>query len=187
MAKFTPLKIFGAWLIESDVHSDNRGDFREWFRCDELKNETGIDFKPVQANISRSSKGVIRGIHFSKAKAGQAKFITCVTGRIMDVVVDVRPTSATFMTWDSVELCPNSGRSLYIAGDLGHAFQALEEETVIAYLLSSEYSPEKECAINPIDSDLAIKWPVSAPLLSAKDLGASGFRSLFGKGSIPNT
>jgi dTDP-4-dehydrorhamnose 3,5-epimerase len=184
MAKFTPLKIEGAWLIESEVHTDIRGYFREWFRGDELERETGIKFNPIQANLSRSSRGVIRGIHFSNAKAGQAKFITCITGRIMDVVVDVRPTSATFMKWDAVDLYPNSGRSLFIAGNLGHAFQALEDETAIAYLLSSNYSPENELAINPLDSDLAIRWAISSPLLSAKDSSASGLRALLEYESI---
>lgn len=180
MAKFTPMKISGAWIIESEIHSDNRGEFREWFKADELMKETGIDFNPVQANVSRSSKSVIRGIHFSNAKSGQAKLITCMTGKIMDVVVDVRPNSATFMSWEAVELSPDSGVSLFIAGDLGHAFQSLSDETVIAYLLSSNYSPENEFSINPLDSDLAIEWAISSPLLSAKDSGASGLRELLG-------
>ena len=94
--KLTPLDIDGVWLAESPVWSDNRGFFREWFKCEDVKAATGIDFSIQQANISQSQRGVIRGIHYSLAPQGQAKWITCVQGSILDVVVDIRPKSPTY-------------------------------------------------------------------------------------------
>lgn len=186
MANFSPLKISGAWLIDSQVHSDERGLFREWFKFREFKDATGIDFTPAQANLSRSAKGVIRGIHFSRARAGQAKLVTCASGRVLDVVVDIRPDSPTFMSWEAVELAPNSGKSLFIASGLGHAFLALEEESVVTYLLSSPYSPADEFEINPLDPEIGIDWPTSNLSLSKKDAAAPTLRA-FLAGLAPMT
>ena len=94
--KLTPLGIEGAWLAESPVWSDERGFFREWFKAEDILSATGIDFSIQQANISQSQHGVIRGIHYSLAPQGQAKWVTCVQGSILDVVVDIRPTSTTY-------------------------------------------------------------------------------------------
>lgn len=178
MAKLTPLKISGAWIIESEVHDDNRGNFREWFRAEDLLRSTGIQFNPVQANLSTSSKGVIRGIHFSKAREGQSKLITCAYGRILDVIVDIRPDSDTFKSWEAVELSQDSGLSIFLSHGLGHAFQSLSDHASVAYLLSSEYSPSNEFAINPLDSELSIDWPVTPIILSHKDREARGLKSV---------
>lgn len=154
------------------MHQDNRGDFREWFRADEIKRVTRADFNPVQANVSRSAIGVIRGIHFSPENIGQAKFITCIQGKILDVVVDLRPESPTFKQWESIELSSKNGQSVYIQGGLGHAFQALEEMTYVSYLQSSHYTPSSEFAINPNDPELNIHWPVKEMNLSYRDQNA---------------
>ena len=97
--KLTPLGIEGAWLAESPVWKDDRGLFREWFKAADVKSATGRDFDIEQANISLSSHGTLRGIHYSTAPRGQAKWITCVSGSIKDVVVDIRPHSSTFSKW----------------------------------------------------------------------------------------
>jgi dTDP-4-dehydrorhamnose 3,5-epimerase len=173
----TPLSIEGAWLAESPVHKDDRGIFREWFKREEIERKTKFNFSPAQANISISNKGVIRGIHYSIAPEGQAKWITCVNGSILDVVVDIRPNSATYKRIEYVHLNGDDERSLLISHGLGHGFLSLEENSTVAYLLSSQYSPENELEVVPTDKDLNIDWHLqlvggSGLILSTKDAQA---------------
>jgi dTDP-4-dehydrorhamnose 3,5-epimerase len=173
----TPLNIEGAWLAESPVRKDDRGIFREWFKREEIELKSRFDFSVAQANISVSNKGVIRGIHYSVAPEGQAKWITCASGSILDVIVDIRPNSPTYKKIEYVHLNGDDGRSLLIAHGLGHGFLSLEENSTIAYLLSSRYSPENELEIIPTDTDLNIDWHLqlvrgSALILSTKDAQA---------------
>ena len=168
--KFTSLEIDGLWLAESEVHSDNRGKFQEWFKPSELQKETGKSFSARQANSSCSTIGTLRGIHFSSSQAGQAKWVTCSAGLILDVVVDLRPESKTFKKWIATELNAFSGKSLIISEGLGHSFLSLAENTVVNYLLSSEYSPENEQSIDPFDKDIAINWPKMEYRISDRDL-----------------
>ena len=121
-----PLNIEGAWLADSPVWRDDRGFFREWFKREEILSKTGVDFSTQQANISVSSKGTLRGIHYSIAPRGQAKWITCVSGSIQDVIVDIRPNSETFGQWVDVELKGDSGKAVFINEGLGHVFLELE-------------------------------------------------------------
>ena len=153
-----PLGIEGAWLAESPVWSDERGFFREWFKAEDVKSATGRDFGIEQANISMSSAGTLRGIHYSIALRGQAKWITCVSGLIQDVIVDIRPESKTFGQWIDVELKADSGKAILISEGLGHGFLALEDNTVVAYLVSTPFSPSDEFEINPLDENIGIKW-----------------------------
>ena len=150
------LGIEGAWLASSPLHRDNRGFFREWFKAEEIAQATGLTFDLQQANISTSARGVLRGIHLSSDL--QAKWVTCVTGEIHDYIIDIRPSSPTFKKWISVELTAENGKAVLIAPGLGHAFVAVEENSTIAYLLSSPYVPENEFAINPFDTELSIDW-----------------------------
>jgi len=156
--ELTPLGIEGAWLAESPVWRDDRGFFREWFKREEIFSKTGIDFSAQQANISVSNKGVIRGIHYSLAPEGQAKWITCVTGSIIDVIVDIRPNSPTYKKVEYINLKGNESRSLLIGEGLGHGFIALEDGTSLSYLLSSPYLPEAEFEIVPTDETLKVNW-----------------------------
>jgi dTDP-4-dehydrorhamnose 3,5-epimerase len=172
--ELTPLGIEGVWLAESPAWKDNRGIFREWFKYEEIKSKTKFDFSVQQANISVSNKGVIRGIHYSLAPEGQAKWITCVSGSIMDVVVDIRPGSPTYKNIEYVHLNSRNERSLLIANGLGHGFISLEENSTIVYLLSSRYSQENEFEIIPTDTDLNIDWHLqlvsgSGLIISTKD------------------
>jgi dTDP-4-dehydrorhamnose 3,5-epimerase len=169
MAKLTPLSIEGAWLFESPSHGDDRGYFREWFKSSYVVEQLGREFNVAQSNLSKSKKGVVRGIHFSTAPAGQAKWVTCANGALWDVVVDIRPDSPTFKRWAAVELRAEDGKALFISEGLGHAFVALEDETVISYLLSSPYSPGDEHAIHPKDSEISIDWPAIDLVFSEKD------------------
>jgi dTDP-4-dehydrorhamnose 3,5-epimerase len=168
--KFTSLEIDGLWLAESEVHQDNRGKFLEWFKPSELQKETGKSFSARQANSSCSTIGTLRGIHFSTSQDGQAKWVTCSDGLILDVVVDLRPKSKTFKKWIATELDAFSGNSLVISEGLGHAFLSLAENSVVNYLLSSEYSPENEQTIYPFDKDIAINWPKMEYKISDRDL-----------------
>jgi dTDP-4-dehydrorhamnose 3,5-epimerase len=156
--KLTQLGIEGAWLAESPVWRDDRGLFREWFKAEDVKGATGREFGIEQANISVSSKGTLRGIHYSIAPRGQAKWITCVSGSIQDVIVDIRPQSKTFGQWIDVELRGDSGKAVFISEKLGHGFLALEDNTTVAYLISTPFSPSHEFEINPLDPELRIDW-----------------------------
>ena len=167
--KLTPLEVDGVWLAESPVWGDDRGFFREWFKSEAIKSVTGRDFEVEQANISLSSAGTLRGIHYSIGPRGQAKWITCVSGSIQDVIVDIRPESKTFGTWIDVELKGDSGKSIFIGEGLGHGFLALEENTLVSYLVSTPYSPDHEFAINPIDEELKIEWGMNVSKLKISD------------------
>lgn len=188
--KLTPLKIKGTWLAESPVWSDERGFFREWFKSEEIKSATGVDFSIQQANVSQSQQGVIRGIHYSLAPHGQAKWVTCVSGSILDVVVDIRPNSPTYKQYVAVELKGNEGRALFIEAGLGHGFLALEDNTAISYLLSSPYSPEFEFEIQPTDPELNIDWNLNQiggvrVVVSPKDANAPTLAERLADGKLP--
>jgi dTDP-4-dehydrorhamnose 3,5-epimerase len=185
--ELTPLGIEGAWLAESPVWSDDRGFFREWFIAEEIKKITGYNFDVNQSNISSSSRGTLRGIHYSLADKGQSKFVTCVRGSILDVVVDIRPNSLTYKKWLAVELTESNGQSVLIGNGLGHAFLALENKSTVSYLVTSRYSPQDEFEINPLDSDIGIQWPLqrSEIQISKKDLSAPTLLSQLQKNKLP--
>lgn len=185
--ELTPLGIEGAWLAESEVWSDERGFFREWFKAEDVLSATGINFSIQQANISQSQRGVIRGIHYSLAPQGQAKWVTCVNGSIRDVIVDIRPSSSTFGKSVFVDLNGQDGRAVLIGAGLGHGFASLAHSSTIAYLLSSPYSPTEEFEINPMDLELGIDWGVehSKISLSEKDKIAPTLAERVTEGNLP--
>lgn len=185
--ELTPLGIDGAWMAESPVWSDDRGFFREWFKSEDVKAATGRDFRIEQANISLSSTGTLRGIHYSIAPRGQAKWITCVSGSIQDVIVDIRLNSKTFGEWIDVKLMGDSGQAVLIGEGLGHGFLALENNTAVAYLVSTPFSPTEEFEINPLDEKIGIKWGVdlSSIKISGKDKIAPTLADRLSEGKIP--
>ena len=183
--KITRTSISGAWIIESQFHSDNRGEFSEVFKKSFIKDELDFIFSPVQSNFSVSKINVIRGVHYSLNAGGQAKYVTCLSGEVMDFVVDVRPNSPTFGKWISINLKSGSGKSILIAGTLGHAFVALKEDSHVNYLLDSEYAPEFEYQINPFDETLKIEWPGGNYLVSDKDKSAPSLLELLEQKKLP--
>jgi dTDP-4-dehydrorhamnose 3,5-epimerase len=187
--ELTPLGIEGVWLAESPVWSDDRGFFREWFKSSDVKNVTGRDFRIEQANISLSSKGTLRGIHYSIAPRGQAKWITCVSGSIKDVIVDIRPDSESFAQWIEVELGGDSGKAIFIGEGLGHGFVAQEDNTTVAYLVSTPFSPSDEFEINPFDETIGINWGIdlSDLKISDKDKNAPGLIKRKENGELPKS
>ena len=175
----TPLGIEGAWLAESPVWSDQRGNFQEWFKHEEIFSNTGMDFSVKQANFSVNKKGVIRGIHYSLNPDGQSKWITCVAGSIVDVIVDIRPNSPTFKKIEYVTLTGQENRSVLVGKGLGHGFVSLEDETLVAYMLNAPYAPEIEFAIHPFDKTLQINWGINELIatLSTQDQNAATFEN----------
>jgi dTDP-4-dehydrorhamnose 3,5-epimerase len=185
--KLTSLGIEGVWLAESPVWSDDRGFFREWFKSTDFKNATGRDFEIEQANISHSSRGTLRGIHYSMAPRGQAKWITCVSGSVKDVIVDIRPNSLTFGNWIEVKLSGSSGHAIFISEGLGHGFVALEDNTTVAYVVSTPFSPAHEFEINPLDEEIGINWGMELHDLkiSEKDKKAPSLAERRRQGKLP--
>jgi dTDP-4-dehydrorhamnose 3,5-epimerase len=153
------MPIEGAFVFTPSVHGDDRGSFHEWFKADLFKDAVGHTFDLAQANCSVSASGTIRGIHFAELPPSQAKYVSCVHGAILDVVVDIRLDSPTFGQWEAVRLDESHPKVVYLAEGLGHAFIALTDQTVVNYLCSAPYAPTREHGINPFDGELAIDWP----------------------------
>jgi len=186
--ELSPLGIEGAWLAESPVWSDDRGFFREWFKSESIKQVVGRDFKVEQANISSSTKGTLRGIHYSLTPKGQAKWVTCVSGLIKDVIVDIRPSSKTYGKWIEVELSGTSGNAVLISEGLGHGFVSLAEVSTVAYLMSSPFSQSEEFEINPLDQVIGINWglPLTELNISDKDKNALTLEERKNEGKLPS-
>jgi dTDP-4-dehydrorhamnose 3,5-epimerase len=136
--------------------------------------------------MSVSAAGVVRGIHFADVPPGQAKYVTCVRGAVLDVVVDLRVGSPTFGQWEAVRLDDVDRRAVYIAEGLGHGFCALTDGATLAYLCSTTYNPGAEHTVHPLDPQLAIEWPASAPTLSARDAAAPPLSAAREAGALPD-
>ena len=181
-----PLSISGAWLIKAKRFEDDRGWFQEWFKQSAVREQTGFNFSPVQTNISHSAAGSIRGIHYSIAPEGQGKLVTVMSGIIDDVVIDVRPSSPTYGKWEKVRLSSETGDAVLIDPHLGHAFQALINNTVVSYLVTAEFNPTAEKGISPFCPTIDITWdPDVAPLVSQKDTEAPSLADQQKSGNLP--
>ncbi|MFE7312911.1 dTDP-4-dehydrorhamnose 3,5-epimerase family protein [Streptomyces sp. NPDC057555] len=181
-----PLSIEGAWIHEPEVFTDTRGSFHEWFRSDAFRTATGQTLPLAQANLSVSRRGACRGVHFADVPPGQAKYLTCVRGAVLDVIVDVRTGSPTFRQWEMARLDDTDHRAVYLSAGLGHAFLALTDDATVVYLCSEGYAPEREHGIHPLDPDLAIAWPSDiTPVLSPKDAQAPSFAEVHRRGLLP--
>ena len=183
--KIRPLTIEGAFEIVPTQHRDGRGAFLEWYRFDALAAAVGHPLDLAQANLSTSAKDVVRGIHFADVPPGQAKYVTCVTGAVLDVIVDIRVGSPTFGSWEAVRLDDGERCAVYLAEGLGHAFCALTEGATVAYLCSSTYRPGHEHGIDPLDPALGIAWPTDTPVLSNKDAEAPSLTEARETGLLP--
>jgi dTDP-4-dehydrorhamnose 3,5-epimerase len=181
------LGIDGAFLFTPRIHGDHRGSFLEWFRADALMGEIGHPLDLAQANCSLSTRGALRGVHFADVPPGQAKYVTCVRGAILDVVVDLRVGSPTFGQWEAARLDDEKRQALYIAEGLGHAFLSLADDTTVVYLCSSSYSPGREHEVNPLDPAIGITWPADVTLqLSPKDQAAPTLAQALESGLLPD-
>jgi dTDP-4-dehydrorhamnose 3,5-epimerase len=183
--KIRPLTIEGAFEVTPVQHSDRRGTFLEWYRFDTLAAAVGHPLALAQANLSVSARDVVRGIHFADVPPGQAKYVICVAGAVLDVVVDIRVGSPTFGKWESVRLDDDDRRAVYLAEGLGHGFCTLSDRATVAYLCSSTYRPGHEHGVHPLDAELDIAWPASTPLLSEKDAAAPSLTEACAVGLLP--
>lgn len=175
--KVQPLEINGSFLIEHQLFPDERGYFREWFKSTEIAEAGGV-FDVAQANLSFSKKDVIRGMHYSLSPLGQSKLITCISGKILDVLIDLRTDSPTFMMQKQIELSAETGCCIKIPSGVAHGFLSQSDKSVVSYLLTTAYDPETEKSINPFDSTLQIDWGrgnSEAFILSDRDRMAMSF------------
>jgi dTDP-4-dehydrorhamnose 3,5-epimerase len=184
--KIVELGIPGAYQVVPDQHADSRGSFAEWYRFDHLSDVVGHPLELAQANLSTSALGVVRGIHFADVPPGQAKYVSCVSGAVLDVVVDVRVGSPTYGKWEAVRLDDTERRAVYLSEGLGHSFCSLSESATVIYLCSQTYAPQHERGINPMDEKLAIDWPTHRPILSKKDADAPSLSEALAAGILPD-
>ena len=183
----TELSIEGLYKFTPLLRPDERGLFLESFKGDALEQTAGRSLELKQANISVSRRGTVRGIHFAQVPPGQAKYVQCVTGAILDVVVDIRVGSPTFGSWDAVRLDDERREALFVSEGLGHAFCALSESATISYLCSEGYAPTREFGVNPLDPELGLPWPSDLDVvLSPKDASAPTLSEAATLGILPS-
>lgn len=181
------LKVRGAYAFTPQVFGDSRGLFVSPYQERAFTEAVGHRLFPVaQTSASRSRQGVVRGIHYTAAPPGMAKYAYCQHGRALDVVVDTRVGSPTFGRWDSVVLDSREFRSVYLPVGVGHLFVALEDDTTVVYLLSTEYAAEHERALAPLDPALGLPIPAEmTPVLSERDQAAPTFAEATRAGLLP--
>lgn len=181
------LAVRDSYVLDLVAHGDSRGLFVEWFRADVLGEATGYRFPLAQANHSVSARGALRGVHCAQVPPGQAKYVYCPAGAVLDVVVDLRVGSPTFGAHDAVRLESDRPRAVFVPEGVGHAFVALAPATSVAYLVSTPYAPEREFGIHPLDPELALPWPPDLEFeLSAKDRSAPSLAEARASGLLPS-
>ena len=166
---FTETKLAGAFTIDLERREDNRGYFARAF-CQHEFEQQGL--KPViaQANIGFNRyKGTLRGMHFQFPPAAETKLVRCTRGAILDVIVDLRPESPTFLEHIEVELSADNGRALYVPERFAHSYQVLEDTTETSYQVGEFYTPTAEGGLSPFDPDLGLNWPLPVTDISDKD------------------
>ena len=182
------LKVEGAYELTPEVFTDERGIFLTSYQEQDFFQHTGQRLFPVaQCSSNRSRRGVVRGIHLTATPPGMAKFVHSTGGCALDVVVDTRVGSPTFGLWDSVVLDQQDFRAVYLPVGVGHLFAALEDDTVVSYLMSTEYVRENELAVDPTDPRLALPLPSDLDLiLSERDRGAPTLDGAERAGILPD-
>jgi len=166
---FTETSLAGAFVIDLDLRLDNRGFFARTFSQDEFA-ARGLDPIVAQANVSfNHRKGTVRGMHFQFPPAAETKLVRCTRGLILEVIVDLRPESPTFLEHASVELSADNRRSLYVPKRFAHGYQVLEDGTEVSYLISHDYTPQYEGGLAYDDPGLGIMWPLAATEMSPRD------------------
>lgn len=182
------LAVDGAFELTPKVYPDERGLFVSPFQEASFVAATGGPlFRVAQTNHNKSRRGVVRGIHFTVTPPGTAKYVYCASGKALDIVVDIRLGSPTYGRWDASVLDPQEFRAMYLPVGVGHAFVALEDETVMSYLISHSYVPELELALSVLDPALGLPIPDDiTPLLSQRDNEAPTLAMAEEAGILPN-
>jgi dTDP-4-dehydrorhamnose 3,5-epimerase len=174
--KATPTAIPDVLVIEPKVFGDSRGFFYESFNQEAFNKATGLDVQFVQDNHSRSSKGVLRGLHYQLPPHAQGKLVRCTRGAVWDVAVDIRKSSATFGQWVGIELTEDNHKQFWIPPGFAHGFVVLSESADFLYKATQYYAPSHERCILWSDPTIEIKWPlVGEPMVSAKDAQGIAF------------
>lgn len=183
--RFRELAVPGAWEFTPRQHADGRGVFLEAFTARALRDATGRELALAQVNCSVSRAGVLRGIHFADVPPGQAKYVSCVRGAVLDVVVDVREGSPTFGAVDAVRLDDADRRAVFVSEGLGHGFLALTDDATVTYQCSTGYNPAGEHGVHPLS--VGVDWgvPASGLVLSEKDAAAPTLAEAAGRGILP--
>jgi dTDP-4-dehydrorhamnose 3,5-epimerase len=170
-------KIQGAVIIEPKVYGDHRGFFLETYRDQQYRDQAKIELPFVQDNHSRSSRGVLRGLHFQKTKP-QGKLVRVVRGEVFDVGVDLRKDSPTFGNWIGVWLSEDNHRQLWLPPGLAHGFVVTSDSADFEYKCTDYYDPNDEGCLIWNDPDIGIDWPSESPLLSDKDKAGLSFKAV---------
>lgn len=171
-------EIDGVWVIEPKVFNDDRGYFMEAFKKEEFEKNIGqINF--IQDNESKSTFGVLRGLHYQKGEFSQAKLVRVIKGKVLDVAVDLRQSSPTFGKYVSVELSEDNKRQFFIPRGFAHGFLVLSEEAIFTYKVDNGYAPQSEASIVYNDKDININWPIAEEqiIMSAKDKEAVNLKN----------
>lgn len=166
--------IEGVYIIQPKVFNDSRGYFFESFKQDEFNRNIGQVVTFVQDNESKSSYGVLRGLHYQKGESSQAKLVRVIKGRVVDVAVDIRKNSPTFGKYVMVELSEDNKTQLFIPRGFAHGFLVMSDTAVFTYKVDNNYAPQDEASIRYDDPDINIEWPIEAEqiLVSEKDMKA---------------
>lgn len=175
--KYIETAIKGVWIIEPKVFSDKRGYFFEAWKKDEFDSRVGkVNF--IQDNESRSSYGVLRGLHYQKGEWSQAKLVRVIKGKVLDVAVDIRKSSPTFGKYISVELSEENKRQFFIPRGFAHGFLVLSDDAIFTYKVDNSYAPQSEAGIYWNDKDINIDWPIDPDdvIVSDKDNKASALK-----------
>jgi len=166
--KVIETRLPGVLVIEPSVHRDTRGFFLETFQADRYRDDAGIDIEFVQDNHSRSSRGVLRGLHAQK-QYPQGKLVRVARGEVFDVSVDIDPSSKTFGQWVGITISDENHRQLWIPPGYAHGFLVLSDIADFEYKCTDYYRSEEEMGVIWNDPDIAIDWPLDAPIVSPRD------------------
>ena len=172
-------KLPGVVIIEPQLFGDERGFFLETYHEERYREEAGIEPRFVQDNHSRSSKGVLRGLHFQKTRP-QGKLVSVSQGEVFDVAVDINPDSPTFREWVGITLSSTNHLQFYVPPGYGHGFVVLSEVVDFQYKCTDFYYPEDQGEVLWSDPDIGIEWPISEPTLSERDGAAPLLRDVVG-------
>jgi len=167
--KFVETKLKGAFIVEPERLEDERGFFARTF-CQKEFEKQGLNSRVEQCNVSfNKKKGTLRGMHYQTSPHQEAKLISCIRGGIYDVIVDLRPDSATYCQWLAVELRAQNYKMLYVPEGVAHGFQTLEDNSVVFYQMSESYNPECARGVRWDDKAFGVAWPIRPIVISAKD------------------
>ena len=167
--KFTALTVAGSYLVEPEVMADERGFFSRTFCRDEFV-EHGLNPGLVQCSVSfNRHSGTLRGMHYQKPPHEEAKLVRCTSGSIFDVVLDLRPQSASYLSWEGIQLSADNHKAVYIPAGCAHGFLTLKDGSEVFYQMSESYHPESAAGVRWDDPAFGIEWPMTDPIISDRD------------------